>query len=267
MKVVQIQFSPWDKTYNFDPDNIELEIGDKVIVKTEMGTEIGDVVGFIDIADSGITPENELKKVLRNATKADLEKTVRFEEKDNALSFCKKMANKYDLPMKLVDVHFSYDGSKITFAFIADGRVDFRDLVKELTKYYNRTIRLHQIGIRDEAKISGDCGHCGLPLCCSRFLNELSSVTSEMAELQQVAHRGSERISGVCGRLMCCLGYEHDNYDDISKNLPPVDSQVKVDGRKDRVVNWHILKNSVDVEIREGDDTTIIEVDADKIKK
>lgn len=256
MKVIQIKFNSWDKAYDFDPADLRLEFGDSVIVKTELGLELGKVVGFKDVEKT----EAEIKPILRKADNDDLDNVISESEKDRSLDQCKRLVDRIGLPMKLVDAHFSFDGSRITFAFISDGRVDFRELVKELTRTFNKNIRLHQIGIRDEAKICGDCGHCGRPLCCGQFLKELSSVTSDMAELQQVAHRGSERISGVCGRLMCCLGYEHNGYESVAKQMPPIDSIVDVEGKKGRVISWQVLKRSYKVRMENGDDGGIVEV-------
>ena len=269
MKIVQIQFTPWDKVYNFDPADSVLSVGDYAVVKTELGVEIGKVVGFKEAKNEEESEKTELKPILRKATLTDLEKISDKKQKKEALQYCKKLADQYKLPMKLVDAHFSFDGSRVTFAFVADGRVDFRELVKDLTRRFNRTIRLQQIGIRDEAKISGDCGHCGCPLCCKRFLTELSSVTSEMAELQQVAHRGSDRISGICGRLMCCLNYEEAGYEECAKKLPPMGAKVDVDGKKGVVVRHHTLKQAVSVEFKgeNGDGKTIVEVDLNRNKK
>ncbi|MEI6597356.1 MAG: regulatory iron-sulfur-containing complex subunit RicT, partial [bacterium] len=159
--------------------------------------------------------------------------------------------------------------ARITFPFIADSRIDFRELVKDLTKHFSRSIRLQQIGIRDEARFCGDFGHCGRSLCCSRFLGDLNSITSEMAELQQCVHRGSERISGICGRLMCCLSYEEDGYKKLAENLPPLDSQVKVEGRKGRVLARYILKQTVKVLLEEGNGEAggVVEVEVAKVKK
>lgn len=167
--------------------------------------------------------------------------------------------------MKLVDVHFSFVGNRVNFAFIADGRVDFRDLVKDLTSHFNKLIRLTQIGIRDEARFSGDCGHCGRQLCCRGFLRDFSSIGSDMAEAQQVIHRGSERISGCCGRLMCCLAYEYEGYKEMAAKLPPIGERISVDGKRGMVVGCHVLKQTVDVEIENGrDGRTIVEVDYNK---
>lgn len=260
MHIAKIQFTPWDKIYYFGANNLELVIGDKVIVKTSMGVEMGEVVGFSDKQGGDFScecpnkgeckhkAEREIKPVIRKAGLMDLEKLASREEKEKALELCKKLIDKLELPIKLVDVNFSFDGSKITFAFIADTRIDFRELVKDLTRHFNKTIRMQQIGIRDEAKIMGDCGRCGKPLCCRGFLRELSSITSDMADLQQCAHRGSERLSGICGRLMCCLAYEQKGYEELGEKMPPIGAKVDVDGKKGVVVGHHILKQSVDVE-------------------
>ena len=263
------------------------------MVKTELGTEIGEVVGFKDLPsespmegghglDKDGSPDMEkksekqkngaayiIKPILRKATTIDLEKISDQKQKKKAMDYCKKMINKYHLFMKLVDVHFSFDGSRITFAFTADGRIDFRELVKDLTRHFSRTVRLQQIGIRDEAKIIGGYGHCGRSLCCGGFLKNLTSINSEMAELQQVAHRGSERISGICGRLMCCLAYENDNYKKLAKKLPAIGARVDVDGKKGVIASHHVLKQSVGVEFPpEGGEkrSTVVEVKLNRKK-
>jgi len=279
MRVAQVQFAPWDKKYNFDTAEVEVKVGDQVIVKTELGVEIGKVVGLLDAPETksevkpetgdGTTEATEVKKVLRKATPADLEKLADQRKKSKDFTYCRQLIEKLELPMKLVDVHYSFDDSRITFPFIADSRVDFRELVKDLTKHFNRAIRLQQIGIRDEARFCGDFGHCGRPLCCGRFLGELNSITSEMAELQQCVHRGSERISGICGRLMCCLSYEEEGYKKMAQNLPLVDSQVKYEGKKGRVVSQHVLKQTVSVyfDAGNGEPGGVVEVEVSKLKK
>lgn len=326
MKIAKVQFAPWDKIYNFDARNIDLTEGDKVIVKTELGTEIGTVAEVKDIKgeelekfldlftspsldrevdaqastqpdsskdtleeagqgddktqkedtdspkkdkeDAPAAKKKELKPIMRKASVVDLERLPSKEKKEEAIKFCKEMTSKHQLPMKLVDVHFAFDGSRITFAFIADGRIDFRELVKDLTRRFNRTIRLQQIGIRDEAKLVGDCGHCGRRLCCNRFLSELTSITSDMAEMQQCAHRGSDRISGICGRLMCCLAFENKGYEELGKKMPAIGTKVKVDGQRGVVVGHHILKQSVDVKFpaESGEGSTVVEVDLNRNK-
>lgn len=304
MKIVQIQFAPWDKVYDFLPNGFNLKEGARVIVKTEMGTEIGTVVSFKEVeGEDKIIPQNEsdnqsvdmeenddsfedtntkddtevdtsesnnpYKPVVRLANQSDFDNMPSEDEKEKAIEFCKQVKNKLDLPMKIFDVHYAYDGSRITFAFIADGRVDFREMAKELTRHFGKTIRLQQIGIRDEAKIMGDVGHCGRQLCCKKFLPELASITSEMADLQQCAHRGSERISGCCGRLMCCLAYEQDSYEDLRKKMPEIGQKVNVDGQRGEIVGHHVLKQCVDVKFpaENGDGDTIVEVDLNRNKK
>ncbi|MFH0892712.1 MAG: regulatory iron-sulfur-containing complex subunit RicT [Candidatus Falkowbacteria bacterium] len=294
MKLAQIQFTPWDKVYNFSANDLNLSEGDKVVVRTDMGIEIGEVVGFVEgeanveeekksvtniAADNTETPGNpeetaeaneskEIKPVLRVATDRDMEKVPNLAEKKKALDYAKDLKDKQNLPMKFIDVHFAFDGSRITFAFIADGRVDFRELVKELTRHFGRTIRLQQIGIRDEARVTGDIGHCGQELCCRGHLNNLVSITSEMAELQQCSHRGSDRISGICGRLMCCLAYEQAGYEHLRGSMPPIGTKVNVDGKRGVIVGHHTLKQSVDVEFAgENGAVTVIEVDLNRDKK
>jgi cell fate regulator YaaT (PSP1 superfamily) len=287
MKVAQIQFARWDKIYHFSLNDLALQKGDRVIVETELGQEMGEVVGFEEIEDKVGSVEivvsseinnageeekkiekREIKPVLRVANQGDFEKLPSKKEKEEAFEFCRKMVEKHDLPMKLVDVVFSFAGNRINFAFIADGRVDFRDLVKDLTGHFGRQIRLTQIGIRDEARITGDYGHCGRPLCCKRFIKDFSSISSEMAEAQQVVHRGSERISGCCGRLMCCLQYEYQGYKDLAEKMPAIGQKVNVDGKKGTVLSLHVLKQSVMVEFydpKEG--RTVVEVDLNRHKK
>ena len=266
MQVVEVQITEWYKNYYFTLNGINLQKNDYVIVETEVALEVGKVVGFTDIEES-----EEVNPVIRKANSLDFEKIPDFHTRKRAMDFCRKMIDHRELPMKLVDVHFTLDGSRITFAFISDGRVDFRNLLKDLTDHFNTTIRLHQIGIRDEAKIQGDCGHCGRPLCCRQFISDFSSITSQMAEMQQVAHRGSDRISGVCGRLMCCLEYEQCEYERLAQNLPEIGQKVNVDGKKGVVVGQHVLKQSVDVEFAtengNGEGKTITEVDINRNKK
>lgn len=276
MNVTQVQIFSWDKPQDFDLNELSPKFGDKVIVETDFGLEMGEVVTSPGKCSEckGCEKkdgEEELKKILRIATAADLEKNEdAYEGKDEALQFCKKTTERLGLEMKIVDVHFSFDGSRMTFAFIADGRVDFRELVKDLTRHFNKTIRMQQIGIRDEAKIMGDCGPCGRKLCCSSFLNTMVSITSEMADVQQIAHRGSDRLSGCCGRLKCCLSYEIEGYEYLKGKMPPMGARVNVDGLKGVIIGHHVLKQSVDVEFppeKEGERPTRIEVDLNRNKK
>lgn len=261
-KVLEIRFTAWGKIYYFDTNESNLKIGDSVIVKTEVGTELGRVVGFKELSDAELAELGEIKKVLRKANDSDLEKAKQDKKQvAEALAYCQQLIDKDNLQMKLVDVHFSFDGGRITFAFVSDARIDFRELVKHLTRHFQKSIRLHQLGIRDEAKITGGVGPCGRRLCCAGFLRNLVSVTSDAAECQQVAHRGSERLSGVCGRLMCCLNYEKKLYEELGKKLPALASEIKTAKGPGRVISRHILKQSVDVELKDG---TRVEVPNEK---
>ncbi len=301
MKVARIQFVPWDKSYYFTYGDLDVRPGDRVIVKTEMGIEMGTIIGLSDVGEkelgklkkmqndessgengesNGNTPDGgeeaelqdgdvTVKPILRRANASDLEKLPSADEKARALEYVRQAKKKYGLPMKFIDVYFSFDSSRITFAFIADGRVDFREMVKDLTRYFGKTIRLQQIGIRDEAKIMGDVGHCGRCLCCRGHLTQLESITSEMAEAQQCSHRGSDRISGVCGRLMCCLAYEQGGYESLATKFPPIGTKVNVDGKRGTIVGYHTLKQSVSVELinDNGESGAVIEVDLNRKKK
>jgi len=269
MKYAQVQFAPWDKVYSFSFGDLEVSVGDFVIVETELGLEMGKLVSIITgekIADD----KRSLKPVLRKANYDDVATLPNEEKKRAALEYCQEKILQYKLPMKLVDMHYSFEGNRINFAFISDGRVDFRELVKELAAHFGVNIRLTQIGTRDEAKITGDCGPCGRGLCCRGFLDEFSSITSEMAEAQQVVHRGSERISGMCGRLMCCLSYEYEGYKEMAGQLPPIGTKVNVDGTRGIIVGHHILKQTVDVKIpaeKPGERDIILQVDINRHKK
>ena len=267
--IIQVKFSPWDKAYNFDAENAFVNKGDWVLVKTEIGTELAQVVKSnlteeeikLSQAENKETGEEavaEIKPILRQANHTDIEKVQEKDKlKAEAFSYCKKQIKKLKLPMKLFDVRFSYDGGRITFAYIAPERVDFRELVKELTRKYKKSIRMHQVGVREETRLSCNIGLCGREACCRRFLDDLGNISLDQAYLQQVAHRGSERISGICGRLLCCLKYEQPMYEQFSRTLPQIGTEIKTPQGKGQVVAWHVLKQSVDVRI---DKDTKVEV-------
>lgn len=266
MRVSMVQFAPWDKFYAFDPRDLVFKVGDFVIVTTSQGTDIGRVVEFDDLSEEQIKPLGEIRPVDRVVSKEDSEifsDNNSNEKKSQAIDYCHKTLKKYNLEMKIIDCYFSYDNSRLIFAFIADGRVDFRNLVKDLTKHFQKSVRLHQLGVRDEAKISGDIGSCGQGLCCKGHLKKLGNVTSEYTENQQIAHRGSERLSGICGRLKCCLAYENDLYEELGDKLPAVGTRVKTKHGRGKIIGRHILKSSVDVEIdseKEGERRIVVEV-------
>ena len=269
MNLVQIKFAPWDKSYTFTAAGLNLNAGDYVILDTEIGEDLGRVFKAFQGEDKN-QDGTPFKPVKRLALASDLEKLPSVEQKAETLQSCQELVERYQLDLKLVDVVFSLSGNRLNFAFSADGRIDFRDLVKDLTGQFGKTIRLTQIGARDEARFNGDCGHCGKPLCCRGFVKDFFSVTSDMAEAQQVVHRGSDRISGMCGRLMCCLSFEYEGYQELSAKLPPLGTRVNVDGQRGIVVGHHPLKQAVDVKFpapREGERDVIVQVDLNREKK
>ncbi|MFH1598327.1 MAG: regulatory iron-sulfur-containing complex subunit RicT [Patescibacteria group bacterium] len=251
----------WDQPQLYDGGRFDLKTGDRVIIKADSGLELGEVTQLAvetDKKDGDDQPE-PVNSVVRKVTTEDLAKLEQHnEQKEEVLDKCRHLIKKHNLPMNLVDCEFSFDGGRIVFTFTADSRVDFRNLVKDLSHIFQKSIRLQQIGIRDETKRLGDIGVCGRPMCCRKFLDNLGNVSSDLARAQQVAHRGSERISGSCGRLMCCLAYEEELYKTCSKDLPQLGSIIKTKQGKGEVVAWNILKHSVDVRI---EDNSYIEVE------
>ena len=261
-----IQFSSWDRFYAFNPGDLFIKEGDSAVVTTSQGADIGRVIEFQDLSEEETAALGEIRPIDRIATREDYDMFLANnsqEKKSQALDYCHQAVRKYDLEMKLIDCYSSFDNNRLTFAFIADGRVDFRNLVKDLTRHFQKSVRLHQLGVRDEAKIAGDIGPCGRDLCCKGHLQKLGNVTSDYAENQQVAHRGSERLSGICSRLKCCLAYENDFYSELAEKLPALGTNVKTKHGRGKIIGRHVLKGSVDVEIdsgKEGERRIIVEV-------
>ncbi|NPV26885.1 MAG: stage 0 sporulation family protein [Firmicutes bacterium] len=218
IEVVGIRFKKAGKIYYFDPGNFSLSVGSKVIVETARGIEFGEVViGPRHVPEEEIV--SPLKKVIRVATPED-EKHVeenRRKEKEG-FQICLKKIAEHELPMKLIDVEYTFDNSKIIFYFTAEGRVDFRELVKNLASIFRTRIELRQIGVRDEAKMLGGIGSCGRVLCCAAFLGDFEPVSIRMAKDQNLSLNPT-KISGICGRLMCCLKYETDSYDSVKESM------------------------------------------------
>lgn len=270
---VSVQFAPWDRPYKFlrmaggreiKPD--DFKVGDMLLVRTEAGTDLGKVVEVKEVSEKEKETKEEetLQFILRKANAQDLEKAAKNKkQKKLALEACEELIKKHSLPMKLIDVYFSYDGGRATFAYIAPERVDFRTLVKDLASHFHKSVRLYQVGVREEAGFAGDVGPCGRPLCCLKFLKDLGNISTELIFDQQLAHRGTERLSGVCGRLKCCLAFEEENYKELAKNLPAIGTKVMTRRGQGKVVDWHILKQSLDVEIGEG---TVIEVPISEVR-
>lgn len=266
MKIALVQFSSWDKLNAYDPHDLVVRENDFVVVSSGISLDLARIVEIREITDAEKSQWEDIGSIDRLASDEDLDNyrnSNAFTAKQSAIDYCHQLSKRQDLGMKVVDCFFSLDGKRLVFAFIADGRVDFRSLVKDLTRHFQRSIRMHQLGVRDEAKISGDVGACGRGLCCRGHLRALGNVTSELAEEQQIAHRGSERLSGICGRLKCCLAYEKELYEELIKKLPAIGTRVKTVHGRGEVVGWHVLRCSVDVRIdpdKEGDKQLIVEV-------
>ncbi|QGG48676.1 PSP1 domain-containing protein [Heliorestis convoluta] len=211
IKIVGVRFKKTGKIYYFDPSELEIQVHDRLIVETARGIEFGEaVIGPRQVPEEDVV--NPLKKVLRIATEEDIKQVEENQEKESkAYEICQKKIVQHQLPMKLVDVEYTFDSSKIIFYFTADGRVDFRELVKDLAAVFRTRIELRQIGVRDEAKMIGGIGCCGRVLCCASFLGDFEPVSIRMAKDQNLSLNPT-KISGICGRLMCCLKFENDCY-------------------------------------------------------
>lgn len=263
--IVGVRFRKPGKVYFFDPGYIQLNLKDKVVVETSMGEDIGEVViNKREIPDDKFT--TELKKVVRLATNKDLKKLEENKAKEKkALQTCKEKIKKHKLEMNLVDVEYKFDNSKIIFYFTADGRVDFRELVKDLAAIYKTRIELRQIGVRDEVRKIGGNGVCGRELCCCSFLNNFDIVSIKMAKEQSTSLNPS-KISGNCGRLMCCLKYEQEVYEDKIKRLPKVGYIVKTEEGEGVVTSVEVLKEVLRVQFKNDDITTYKNYKASDVK-
>lgn len=264
--VVGVRFKSAGKIYYFDPDSLDIKKGDKVIVETARGLEFGDVViGQREVPEESIVAP--LKKVIRIATEADLDKNTDNKNKqESALAICLEKVEKHELPMKLIDVEYTFDNSKIIFYFVADGRIDFRELVKDLAAIFRTRIELRQIGVRDESKVIGGLGPCGRTMCCASFLGDFEPVSIKMAKEQNLSLNPT-KISGVCGRLMCCLNYEQETYVDIRKRLPKPTSIVSTPDGIGEVVENNVLKETLKVKVKvEKDEFDVREYDLKDVK-
>ena len=245
----------WEDPYIVEVGDNEIKLEDWLILETELGLEVGKVVKFRK--DKGEVTDEEVLKISKIADLEDLKKIKKQQvDKEEALKVCKQFIRKYDLGMKLVDCNYTFDEKKIIFSFTADSRVDFRQLVKDLTTHYKKSVRLQQIGIRDELKQMSGIGPCGRKICCSSFLDDLGNITTDLARLQQVQQRGSDRLSGQCGRLKCCLSYESEGYEKCSEKLPAVGSKTKTDQGEGKIIDRNVIKHSVLVRV---DKETVVE--------
>lgn len=264
-KVIGVRFKRPGKVYFFDAGNIDVKVKDKVIVETSMGQEIGEVlINNKNITNNKI--KSSLKPIIRVATEKDLKHFAENKEKEKeAFKICEEKIKKHKLGMHLVDVSYTFDNAKLLFYFTADNRIDFRELVKDLAAIFKTRIELRQIGVRDQVRRIGGNGVCGRELCCCTFLNNFDTVSIKMAKEQNIALNPA-KISGNCGRLMCCLRYEQDAYEDKLKKLPKVGAIVKTEDGEGTVDSIEILKEIVRVKIRDGEDTFYKKYPASEIK-
>lgn len=247
-EVIGVRFKEVGKVYYFDPDGQQLKKGDRVIVETIRGIECGEVaMDNREISDEEIV--KPLKKLIRIATEKDIETVTENKKKEkDAFEICQKKIAAHGLEMKLVDVEYTFDGGKILFYFTADGRVDFRDLVKDLAGVFRTRIELRQIGVRDEAKMLGGLGICGRPFCCNAFLGEFQPVSIKMAKEQGLSLNPT-KISGACGRLMCCLKYEQNAYEYLLKITPKPGAIVETNEGAGTVVDFSLITGKLKVQL------------------
>ncbi|WP_332633238.1 PSP1 domain-containing protein [Halalkalibacter flavus] len=261
-QVVGVRFKKAGKIYYFSPGSFQLEKGETVIVETSRGVEFGRVV-----IGTKIVGENDvvlpLKQVIRIATEKDkLVVQENVEQAKKAFEVCTEKIIEHKLDMKLVDVEYTFDRNKVLFYFTADGRIDFRELVKDLAAVFRTRIELRQIGVRDEAKMLGGIGPCGRVLCCSSFLGDFEPVSIKMAKDQSLSLNPA-KISGLCGRLMCCLKYENDMYESAKQELPDVGKRVRTPEGRGRVIGLNLLEKVIQVELVEGE--RIVEFTMDEL--
>ena len=265
-KVIGVRFRTAGKIYYFDPTRFEINKGDHVIVETARGVEYGTVVGGIrEVDDSKVV--QPLKPVLRIATDRDNEQEAANKGKEKeAFRICQEKIRKHGLDTKLIDAEYTFDNNKVLFYFTADGRIDFRELVKDLASVFKTRIELRQIGVRDETKILGGIGICGRRLCCHTHLSEFVPVSIKMAKEQNLSLNPT-KISGVCGRLMCCLKHEEETYEDLNRRLPNTGDYVTTDdGLKGEVSSVNVLRQQVKVIVNVDDEKEIREYRLDQLR-
>lgn len=264
-KVIGVRFRTAGKIYFFDPLQFEIKRGDNVIVETARGIEFGTVVsGAAEVDDEKVV--QPLKPVIRIANQRDIEQEAGNKEKEKeAYKICLEKIQKHGLEMKLIDAEYTFDNNKVLFYFTADGRIDFRELVKDLASVFKTRIELRQIGVRDETKIVGGIGICGRSLCCHSYLSDFVPVSIKMAKEQNLSLNPT-KISGVCGRLMCCLKNEEETYEELNRRLPGIgDSVTTDDGLKGEVQSVNVLRQLVKVVVDVGDEKEIREYEVDRL--
>ena len=265
IEIAGVRFKRTGKIYYFDPIDIDLKIGDYVIVETVRGLEFGAVEPIKEVEEESI--KGELKPVLRLASEED--KNINVENRNKAkeaIIICDQKVEEHGLDMKLISCEYTFDRSKLLFYFTADGRVDFRDLVRDLAAIFKTRIELRQIGVRDEAKFVGGLGCCGRPTCCSTFLSEFSPVSIKMAKDQNLSLNPT-KISGICGRLMCCLKYEQDGCECINKRMPRLGEIVKTERGKGTVVSTYTIQELVKVMFEVNDEKETVYMELSEVKR
>lgn len=265
VRIIGVRFKENGKVYHFDPVNYTPERGTHVIVETARGLEYGEVVMPVtEVSDEVIV--SPLKPVMRIATPEDTRQVETNARKEKeAFDICMKKIEKHKLEMKLIRVEYSFDGNKILFYFTANGRVDFRELVKDLAGVFRTRIELRQIGVRDEAKMMGGLGVCGRPLCCNAFLTDFQPVSIKMAKEQNLSLNPT-KISGTCGRLMCCLKHEHETYEELNHITPPVGAIVKTPQGNGTVSAASLLKGIVKVKLDREDENALSTFSVEEVK-
>ena len=265
-KVVGVRFRQVGKIYFFAPGKYSVETGQHVIVETARGVEYGQVVlGEREVEDTAVI--QPLKAIIRVATPEDDERELKNREKEKeAFKICLEKIAKHNLDMKLIKAEYTFDNNKVLFYFTADGRIDFRELVKDLAAVFKTRIELRQVGVRDETKMLGGIGICGRPLCCNTYLSEFIPVSIKMAKEQSLSLNPT-KISGICGRLMCCLKNEQEAYEELNSNLPDIGEKVKTfDGFKGEVVSVNVLRQKVKIVVEVDDEREIKEYAIDELK-
>ncbi len=259
-KVVDIKFKKAGRSYAFDTNNLVLSIGDKVVIETVRGLEIGEVIK--DPYDDN----KERNKVVRKATDEDIFKLANLSKrKEEIWEITQTIIDKLKLDMKIVEVEFTLDDSKVIISYVCEGRVDFRDLVKELVVAIKKRVELRQIGVRDQAKAIGGYGACGKECCCSQYLNDFDKVSIKMAKTQGLSLNPT-KISGVCGRLMCCLSYENDAYAETLKLMPKLNSTVQTEQGEGIVTFNNLLKQTVTVKFEKDNEIKVVELPLAEVK-
>lgn len=265
-QVVGVSFRRGGRVYYFAPNGIRVNVGDYVLARTERGVDLGEVVSLRD-QPVGEDAGRPLKPLVRRATRDDQRREERLREREReAAAVCERKIAEHGLPMKLIGADYTFDGQRLTFYFSAEGRVDFRALVRDLAETFHCRIELRQVGVRDEAKMVGGLGPCGRPLCCAQWLRTFDPVGIKVAKDQGLSLNPA-KISGICDRLMCCLRFEQEVYHDLAARLPQVGDQVKSQGRLGRVSAVALLRERVTVEFRDGEILQTLEIPAQDLRR